>query len=201
MLTLLFHISVFGSIKWTSPPNLDTVELYLTQSGTPLNHLLYSGEDDNSFLWQINSNITAGSGYQIIVVDSDSSGATDTLSGTSGEFQIFDPQPTVTVTSIFTHQLGAIWVRGQNATIHFTSRDPLDLITFEIHDQDGNVVYVVAADVPAYIGNYTLDIPYQAPPSDCFSCFLVGISSTYPENYHTVSKSWFSPFLCPQACV
>ena len=74
------------------------------------------------------------------------------------------------------------------ATIYFESSDPLDVLTFEIHDQYGNVVHTVATDAPAAAGNYTLQVPYQAPPSDCFSCFLVGISNTYPENYHTVSR-------------
>ena len=85
-------------------------------------------------------------------------------------------------------QLGSIWTRGQRATIYFVSIDPLDVITFEIHDQDGNVVHTIATDAPASAGNYTLQVPYQAPPSDCYSCFLVAISNTYPENYHTVSR-------------
>jgi hypothetical protein len=161
----------------------------LTQPGTSFSQLLYNGEDDNAYLWHIDSSIPAGSGYRLVVAESDSNNADAPINGTSKGFQIFNPQPHVTITSIFTNQLGAIWVRGQNATIHFQSSDPLDLITFEIHDQDGNVVHVVATDVSATKGNHTVTIPHQAPPSDCFSCFLVAISSTYPENYHTVRES------------
>ena len=115
-------------VIWTSPPNLDTVQLYLTQRGTPTSTLLYSGEDNNSYTWSVDDNdsITAGSGYRLLIVSSNSTGHSASLNATTGYFQVCGSQPQVTITSIFTGNVSCMIRFGAGAFLQLTNSCLID---------------------------------------------------------------------------
>ena len=177
------------TIKWTSPASVTNATLFLTQPGTGLNVQLYGGLDENSFVWVVgalpeNTQAAPGSGYQLQLFDASANGE-KVMNATSDPFSIYVPQPFVEITSMFDGQDGAMWARGRNATIAFEASDPSDTLTLELQDENGAVVFVVTTEAQVSKGSFTFALPYVAPPSDCFSCFLVAVSNRYPSIYHT----------------
>ncbi len=177
------------SIMWTSPISLTVANLYLTQPGTGFNVPLYTGSDENSFDWVVgtlpdNTQVPAATGYQFVLVDSNEAGDR-TQNTTSEPFSIYVPQPFVLITGMFEGQDGAMWVRGRDATVTFEGSDPSDTLALEIHDETGAVVFQVTTEAQVSAGSYSFPVSYQAPPPDCFSCFLVAVSNRYPSIQYT----------------
>ena len=131
---LALHFASSCRVMWTSPPNLDTVQLYLKQRGALLRMLLYSGEDDNSYTWSLTGNysITAGSGYQLLIINSDSTGNSASLNATTGDFRVDNSQPQVTITSIFTGNVTCV-IRTQ-VPLPFFFRRPVIIIKSRLID-------------------------------------------------------------------
>lgn len=177
-----------SKIMWSSPAELTVASIYLVQPLTGLSALVHAGTDDNLYMWEVGllangSHATAGSGYQVQVFDATASGDR-VMNATSDPFSIFVPQPHVTITSIFDGQDGAMWVRGREARITFKASDPSDTLTLEVQDENGAIVFVVTTDAQVSEGTFNYSVPFAAPPSDCFSCFLVAVSNLYPSLYH-----------------
>jgi len=182
------------TVMWTSPASITKTALYLIQPETGLNVQLYGGVDENSFVWMVsalpgNNQIAPGSGFQLQLVDA-SANKTKVANATSDLFSIYAPQPFVEITSMFEGQDGAMWVRGRNATITFKASDASDTLTLEIQDENGATVFVVTTKAEVSAGSFTFALPFMAPPSDCFSCFLVAVSNRYPSIYHTFPTSF-----------
>eukprot|EP00624_Nannochloropsis_granulata_P004038 evm.model.NODE_30269_length_19457_cov_23.303541.1 len=182
------------TVMWTSPVSVTKATLYLIQPGTGLNVQLYGGMDENSFVWVVgalpgNAQAAPGSGYQLLLVDA-STNEKKVANATSDLFSIYAPQPFVEITSMFEGQDGAMWVRGRNATIAFKASDDSDTLTLEVQDENGATVFVVTTRAEVSAGSFTFALPFMAPPSDCFSCFLMAVSNRYPSIYHTFPTSF-----------
>jgi len=145
--------------------------------------------DENGYSWVVgalpdNTQAAPGNGYQLQLFDASASGD-KVVNATSDPFSIYVPQPFVEITSMFDGQDGAMWVRGRDAIVRFEASDPSDTLTLEVQDEDGAVVFVVTTEAQVSQGSFTFALPFIAPPSDCFSCFLVAVSNRYPSIYHT----------------
>jgi len=81
-------------------------------------------------------------------------------------------------------QAGFLWSRGRTA-IDFSMSNPVDSLTLELHE-NGVVVHTITT--MAQESPYEYPVGFTTPPPECYVCFLVARSNTYPEVYYKVNK-------------
>jgi len=165
----MLEVGKMTRIVWTSPATRVHVSLYLLRSS--FRQLIHHGLDENFFDWTVDAAVSAG-----FVVEIDGE--------TSDVFFIAAPEPFVRIVSLLNGQDGALWARGQNATVVVESSDPSDTLRLEIRDQQGTLIFVVVEDAPAS-GVIETPVPFSVPPPEFSSCFMTAISNTYPGVHST----------------